>query len=109
MIYIKNHIIVIKPVKRLTWFHFTTHRAQRGCHIKEIPSQVTNKLGASGRVSLFASLSDPQAEGSGIYFNPHDASVLYVNIQHSAAADGDGTWAISRDARQSRERFGSTE
>ncbi|MEW8209549.1 MAG: hypothetical protein AB2735_03735, partial [Candidatus Thiodiazotropha taylori] len=62
-----------------------------------------NKLGASRRVSLFASLSDPQAEGSGIYFNPHDASVLYVNIQHSAAADGDGTWAISRDTRQSGE------
>ncbi|MEW8385465.1 MAG: alkaline phosphatase PhoX [Candidatus Thiodiazotropha taylori] len=68
-----------------------------------IASQVTNKLGASRRVSLFASLSDPQAEGSGIYFNPHDASVLYVNIQHSAAADGDGTWAISRDTRQSGE------
>ncbi|RLW55329.1 MAG: hypothetical protein B6D76_03965 [gamma proteobacterium symbiont of Stewartia floridana] len=68
-----------------------------------IASQVTNKIGASRQVSLFASLSDPQAEGSGIYFNPHDASVLYVNIQHSAAADGDGTWAISRDTRQSGE------
>ncbi|MEW8624907.1 MAG: alkaline phosphatase PhoX [Candidatus Thiodiazotropha sp.] len=67
-----------------------------------IASQLTNEFGASRKVSLFASLSDPRAEGSGIYFNPHDASILYVNIQHSAAKDGDGTWAISRHARQSK-------
>jgi secreted PhoX family phosphatase len=47
-------------------------------------------------VKLFASLTDPGAEGTGIYFNPLDPSTLYVNIQHSAADDGDGTWAITR-------------
>jgi secreted PhoX family phosphatase len=59
-------------------------------------SQVTNKFGASRYVSLFASLTDPGAEGTGIYFNPDDNKTLYVNIQHSATDDGDGTWAISR-------------
>jgi len=53
-------------------------------------------FGASGKVELFASLSDPGAEGTGIYFSPQDAGVLYVNIQHSANPDGDGTWAIER-------------
>ncbi|ODB82558.1 alkaline phosphatase PhoX [Candidatus Thiodiazotropha endoloripes] len=67
-----------------------------------IASQHTNEFGASRKVSLFASLSDPQAEGSGIYFNPHDPSVLYVNVQHSAAEDGDATWAISRHAGESK-------
>ena len=55
-----------------------------------------NKFGASKKVKLFASLSDPSAEGTGIYFSPTDPNTLYVNIQHSAAEDGDGTWAISK-------------
>jgi len=56
----------------------------------------TNKFGASKKVKLFASLTDPGAEGTGIYFSPTDPKTLYVNIQHSAAEDGDGTWAITR-------------
>ncbi|MBV2093140.1 MAG: hypothetical protein KUF72_19845 [Candidatus Thiodiazotropha sp. (ex Ctena orbiculata)] len=67
-----------------------------------IASQHTNKFDASCKVSLFASLSDPQAEGSVIYFNPHDPSVLYANVQHTAAEDWDATWANSRHARESK-------
>ena len=59
-------------------------------------STKTNKFGASKKVKLFASLTDPGAEGTGIYFSPTDPKTLYVNIQHSAAEDGDGTWAITR-------------
>jgi len=59
-------------------------------------STKTNKFGASKKVKLFASLTDPSAEGTGIYFSPTDPKTLYVNIQHSAAEDGDGTWAITR-------------
>jgi len=59
-------------------------------------SSRTNKFGASKRVKLFASLTDPAAEGTGIYFSPKNPHTLYVNIQHSAAEDGDGTWAITR-------------
>lgn len=55
-----------------------------------------SKYGYSKDVDLFASLSDPSAEGTGIYFSPLDPHTLYVNIQHSAADDGDGTWAISK-------------
>lgn len=65
-----------------------------------IASQVTNEYGASRYVALFASLTDPEAEGTGIYISPADPKTLYVNIQHSAAEDGDGTWAISREARK---------
>jgi hypothetical protein len=56
----------------------------------------TNEFGASRAVDLFASLTDPDAEGTGIYFSPNSPDTLYVNVQHSAAPDGDGTWAISR-------------
>lgn len=59
-------------------------------------SRKTNQFGASRNVKLFASLTDPSAEGTGIYFSPTDPKTLYVNIQHSAAEDGDGTWAITR-------------
>jgi hypothetical protein len=62
-------------------------------------STVTDKYGASKDVDLFASLSDPSAEGTGIYFSPTDDKTLYVNIQHSANDDGDGTWAITRKGR----------
>lgn len=68
-----------------------------------IPSDIwfasteTNEFGASRKVELFASLSDPAAEGTGIYFSPTDPTTLYVNVQHSAANDGDATWAISKE------------
>jgi hypothetical protein len=50
--------------------------------------------GAADGVWLFGSLSDPEAEGTGIYFGK-DPKSLFVNVQHSAADDGDATWAIS--------------
>lgn len=59
-----------------------------------IASKETDHYGASRHVALFASLTDPGAEGSGIYFSPMDKNALYVNIQHSKAEDGDGTWVI---------------
>ena len=60
-------------------------------------STQTDEYGASKSVKLFASLSDPSAEGTGIYFSPVDDKTLYVNVQHSESADGDGTWAITKD------------
>lgn len=51
--------------------------------------------GLAERVRLFASLTDPGAEGSGIYFGK-DPNTLFVNIQHSAAKNGDGTWVIRK-------------
>jgi hypothetical protein len=50
--------------------------------------------GMADGVWLFGSLSDPGAEGTGIYFGK-DPMTLFVNVQHSAADDGDATWAIS--------------
>lgn len=64
-------------------------------------STKTDERGASLQVKLFASLTDPGAEGSGIYYSPVDPRTLYVNIQHSRAADGDGTWAISPISQKS--------
>jgi uncharacterized protein len=56
---------------------------------------VTRGSGAEAdSVSLFATLTDPGAEGTGIYFGK-DPKTLFVNVQHSAADDGDGTWAIT--------------
>lgn len=52
--------------------------------------------GVSDNVWLFGSLADPEAEATGIYFGK-DPKTLFVNIQHSANEDGDGTWAITRD------------
>lgn len=51
--------------------------------------------GLADEVALFASLNDPGAEGTGIYFGK-DPKTMYVNVQHSAADDGDGTWAIRK-------------
>jgi len=62
-----------------------------------VPSDIWVAQGRGGRASsvdLFASLTDPGAEGTGIYFGK-DPRNLFVNVQHSAAADGDGTWAIT--------------
>lgn len=51
--------------------------------------------GVADEVWLFGSLTDPGAEGSGIYFGK-DGKTLFVNVQHSAIKDGDGTWAITK-------------
>ncbi len=61
-----------------------------------VASKDHNKDGMADNVWMFASLTDPSAEGTGIYF-AHDSKILYVNIQHSAAEDGDATWAITKD------------
>ncbi len=52
-----------------------------------------NNDGMADEVNLFASLTDPRAEGTGIYFGKNPKT-LFVNVQHSAADDGDATWAI---------------
>ena len=59
-------------------------------------SKQTDKFGYAKKVELFGSLTDPKAEGTGIYFSPTDPDTLYVNVQHSVADDGDATWAISK-------------
>lgn len=51
-------------------------------------STQANEAGESTEVKLFASLTDPGAEGTGIYFSPLDPTTLYVNVQHSTAFDG---------------------
>lgn len=64
-----------------------------------IPSDIWMAKGdgpVADKVFLFGSLTDPGAEGTGIYFSPLDKKTLYVNVQHSAAPDGDGTWAIRK-------------
>jgi len=61
-----------------------------------VASTHVDDTGASRSVRLFASLTDPKAEGSGIYFSPLDPNTLYVNVQHSKNNDGDGTWAITK-------------
>ena len=61
-----------------------------------------NKFGASRKVKLFASLTDPGAEGTGIYFSPTDPDTLYVNVQHSAADNGDATWAITKKKKRNK-------
>ncbi|RLA46662.1 MAG: hypothetical protein DRR06_04540 [Gammaproteobacteria bacterium] len=55
-----------------------------------------NGDGQADNVWLFGSLSDPGAEGTGIYFGK-DPQTLFVNIQHSVNKDGDATWAITRE------------
>ncbi|OUS13376.1 hypothetical protein A9Q89_03065 [Gammaproteobacteria bacterium 53_120_T64] len=59
-----------------------------------IADKDNNGDGRADGLHLFASLTDPGAEGSGIYFG-RDPGTLFVNIQHSARKDGDGTWAIT--------------
>ncbi len=62
-----------------------------------VPSDIWVAQGRGGvatSVDLFATLTDPGAEGTGIYFGK-DPKTLFVNVQHSSASDGDGTWAIS--------------
>lgn len=52
--------------------------------------------GAADNVYLFASMVDPGAEGTGIYFGK-DPYTLFVNVQHAAKPLADGTWIITRD------------
>lgn len=63
-----------------------------------IATEAHDRDGVAEGIELFASLTDPKAEGTGIYFGK-DPRTLFVNVQHSAAADGDGTWAISKIKR----------
>lgn len=69
-----------------------------------VAGKQTNEFGAAEKVELFASLTDPGAEGTGIYFSPLDPDTLYVNVQHSAADDGDATWAISKHKHHAEPR-----
>jgi secreted PhoX family phosphatase len=52
-----------------------------------------NRSGYAPAISLFASLKDPGAEGTGIYFG-RDPHTLFVNTQHSVTGN-DGTYAIT--------------
>lgn len=51
-----------------------------------------NEYDAANNVHLLALLTVPGTE-TGIYFSAMDPKILYVNIQHSEAEYGDGTWA----------------
>jgi uncharacterized protein len=54
-----------------------------------------NHDGQADSVELFASLVDPGAETTGIYFG-QDPQVMFVNIQHPSKPLADGTWTISK-------------
>jgi hypothetical protein len=54
-----------------------------------------NRDGAADEVELFASLRDPGAEITGIYFGK-DPKTLFFNVQHPDKPLADGTWAITR-------------
>ncbi len=54
-----------------------------------------NHDGVADATSLFASLKDTGAEGTGIYFGK-DPQTLFVNIQHPDKVLADGTWTITR-------------
>ncbi|QNN55107.1 DUF839 domain-containing protein [Nocardioides mesophilus] len=55
----------------------------------------TDGDGAADGLDLFASLTDENAETSGIYFGK-DPKTMFVNIQHPDKPLADGTWAITR-------------
>lgn len=61
-----------------------------------VAGQDRDRDGAADTVELFASLKDPGAEGTGIYFGT-DPRTLYVNVQHPAKELADGTWAITAE------------
>jgi len=61
-----------------------------------VASRGEGKVGVAKDVALFASLKDPGAEGTGIYFGKgKDSHTLFVNVQHPEKALADGTWAIT--------------
>jgi uncharacterized protein len=66
-----------------------------------IATEAHDRDGVAEAIELFATLTDPEAEGTGIYFGK-DPNTLFVNVQHSAATDGDGTWAISKNKHDSK-------
>ncbi|MEV0809132.1 alkaline phosphatase PhoX [Micromonospora sp. NPDC050200] len=55
----------------------------------------TDQDGTADKVELFASLKDPGAEISGIYFGK-DPRTLFFNVQHPDKPYADGTWMISQ-------------
>jgi len=59
-----------------------------------VPGPGVNKNGVADDVKLFASLKDPGAETSGIYFGK-DGNTLFANVQHPEKALADGTWTIT--------------
>lgn len=64
-----------------------------------VATEAHDRDGVAEGIELFASLTDPEAEGTGIYFGK-DPHTLFVNVQHSKAEDGDGTWAIKKVTRK---------
>lgn len=60
-----------------------------------VASLDNDRDGSADQVELFASLKDPGAEISGIYFGK-DPKTLFFNVQHPHKALADGTWAITR-------------
>ena len=58
-----------------------------------------NHDGRADSVHLFATLSDPNAEGTGIYFGK-DPGVLFVNVQHSTSGN-DKTMVIYKNGSKS--------
>lgn len=60
-----------------------------------VAGQDADDDGTADSVSQFASIVDPGAEISGIYFGK-DPKSLYLNIQHPEKALADGTWVITR-------------
>lgn len=54
-----------------------------------------NHDGSADTVELFASLKDPGAEISGIYFGM-DPKTLFFSVQHPAKPYADGTWKITQ-------------
>ncbi|MHB1189121.1 alkaline phosphatase PhoX [Thiobacillus sp.] len=60
-------------------------------------SEDANGDGYKDGVSLFASLKDKPAEGTGIYFGK-DPQTLYVNVQHSGTGN-DKTMAITKQRK----------
>ncbi|NBM19859.1 alkaline phosphatase PhoX [Streptomyces sp. GC420] len=55
----------------------------------------TDRDGVAEKTELFASLKDPGAEISGIYFGK-DPKSLFFNVQHPEKPKADGTWKITR-------------
>lgn len=52
--------------------------------------------GVARSVNLFASMVDPGAEGTGIYWGGKDSNTLFVNVQHPDKPLADGTWMIRK-------------
>jgi uncharacterized protein len=68
-----------------------------------VPSDIwaapRGKGGVASSVNHFASMVDPGAEGTGIYWGGKDGKTLYVNVQHPDKPLADGTWMIRKSWR----------